>query len=163
MCESLLVTKVSLNVASAGQRLLVAHNVGFPMRHVHSLPCYESPAHLASSRRSFLLLTVCYLLSVSQGLLFQSLLMTSSLVDAFPGRVHLQHSHNAACVRRVKLHLPYSPVAAEIAYSSANQWNRGSCRSGLIKITRTPASTKYRLTTFRVLRYVVPALCCCVA
>jgi hypothetical protein len=37
------------------ERLPVAHNVGFPMRLVHSLPCYESPAHLASIQRPSLL------------------------------------------------------------------------------------------------------------
>ena len=32
------------------------------MRHVHSLPCYESPVRLASSQRSSLLLAPCSLL-----------------------------------------------------------------------------------------------------
>src|ERR1700733_4016706 len=90
------------------------------MHHVHSLPCYESPAHLVSSRRLPLLLTACYLLSVSHGLLSQSLSVTSSLVDISPGREHLLYcpmlklwSWNVACVRRVKLRLLYSLVDVE--------------------------------------------------
>src|ERR1700733_10921317 len=77
------------------------------MCHVHSLPCYESPAHLVSSRRPPLLLTACYLPSVSQGLLFQSLSVTPSLVDISPRREHLLYcpmlelwSWNVACIRR---------------------------------------------------------------
>ena len=126
----------------------VVHNVGSPMRQVHSLPCYESPAHLVSFQRPSLLVTVCYLLgrvsrsalSVAVGDVFA--------VGCFAGGVHLLYSHNAAlgrrswnaiCVRRVKFRLPYSPVAAEIANSSANQRNRGLRGSSLIiKIARTP-------------------------
>jgi hypothetical protein len=45
----------------------------FPYVTFHSLPCYESLVHLASPQRSLLrsyVLTSCYLLSVSHGLLF---------------------------------------------------------------------------------------------
>jgi hypothetical protein len=44
-----------------------------PMRHVHSLLCYESPVHLISPQRSFLrpcVLDSCHYLSVSHSLLF---------------------------------------------------------------------------------------------
>jgi hypothetical protein len=49
---------------------LKTHNVGSPVRHIHSLPYHESPAYLVLSQRSSLLLTVCYLFGVSYGLLF---------------------------------------------------------------------------------------------
>ena len=69
-------------------------------------------------------------------------------------------SWNAICVCRVKLRLPYSPVAAEIANSSANQWKRGLRGSSLIKITRTLPPPGIVATTFRVLkRYAIPVLC----
>ena len=100
------------------------------------------------------------LTGVSQGLLFQSLSLTRSLVDIFPGREHLLYSPmlklwswNVACIHRMKLRLPHSPVDTEKAHSSANRLNRGSRGLGLIKIARTPTPPGIAIATFRVLRY----------
>jgi hypothetical protein len=98
------------------------------MRQVHSLPCYESPTHLVPSQRLSLLLAVCCL-AVVHGVLFLSLSVTSSLLNASlgehisrtPTTPRLNGSWNAIRGRRVKLRLLYSLVVAEIANSSANQ------------------------------------------
>jgi hypothetical protein len=128
----------------SGKRPPVAHIVGSPMRHVHSLLCYESPAHLASTQRPSLLLAACYLLGRVSRSAFPVAIGDIS-ADAFPGEYRrctlTTPSLNGG---RVKLRFPYSPIAAEIANSSANQWNRGLRGSSLIKIARNPISTKHR-------------------
>jgi hypothetical protein len=57
----------------------MAHNVGSPIRHVHSLPCYESPAHLASTPKAILTPR-----RVSQSA-FPVAVGDVSVDDAFPG------------------------------------------------------------------------------
>src|SRR4051794_20947131 len=80
-------------------------------------------------------------------------------MDAVPGRVHLLYrptlelwSWNVVCVRRVKLHLPYNPVAVEKPILQRINGIRDSRGSGLIKIARTPPSPGIAITTSRVLR-----------
>jgi hypothetical protein len=93
--------------------------------------------------------------------------VTSSLLDTLLAEYIPLYSYNAMlerwswnaiCVRRVKLRLLYSLVAAEMANSSANQWNIGLDSSSLIvKIARTPALPDIVVTTFGVLRrYGIP-------
>jgi hypothetical protein len=74
----------------------VAHNVGSPMRHVHSLPCCESLAHPASTLKAILAPSSCATcLAVFHGLLFPVAVGDVS-ADAFPGELHLLYSHNVA-------------------------------------------------------------------
>jgi hypothetical protein len=65
------------------ERPPVAHNVGSSMRHVHSLPCYESPAHPASTPKAIpaprrvLLAWPCFTVCLSSSLSVASPLMPS--------------------------------------------------------------------------------------
>src|SRR5438046_1230528 len=77
-------------------RISLVHNVGSPMRYIHSLPCCELPAHLASTQRPSLLLTVCYLLSGVSQSAFPVAIGDVSAVGCLPGRVRLLYSHNTA-------------------------------------------------------------------
>jgi hypothetical protein len=77
------------------QRPLVAHYVGSHMRYIHFLPCYGLPVHLASFSSSSLLFALYYLLGVSRGLLFVSLLVASLPLDDFPAEYLFYTRHNA--------------------------------------------------------------------
>ena len=66
---------------------------------LHSLPCYESPAHLASTQRPSLLLAVCYVLGRVSRSAFLVVVGDVSAVGCLPGRVHLLYSHNTAFER----------------------------------------------------------------
>jgi hypothetical protein len=70
-------------------------------------------------------------LVVFHGLLFLSLLVMSPLLDVFPGEyisctltTPRLNGGVGTPSASVKIRLPYSPVVAEIADSSADQWNR---------------------------------------
>jgi hypothetical protein len=107
-----------------------AHSARFPIRHIHSPPCCESPIHLASPQRSSLrscVLASRYLLGASHGLLFFShRLWRHRRLEVFPEenlfRDCLVELHsaaldlwrwNAVCRCRVKLRLPCSPIDTE--------------------------------------------------
>jgi len=74
-----------------GERPLVAHNVGFPVRHVHSLSCYKSPAYPASTLkviltpRRMLLAWPCFTVYFSRRCQWR-------LRWCLPGRVYLLYS-----------------------------------------------------------------------
>ena len=81
----------------------------------------------------------------------EGMLVTSSLIDAVPGAVHLLYcptlelwSWNIACVRRVKLRPPIRSGRCRRAYSSANQWNRGFAWLKPNQDSSNPRSTRYR-------------------
>ena len=138
----------------SGKRPPVAHIVGSPMRHVHSLLCYESPAHLASTQRPSLLLAACYLLDRVSRSAFPVAVGDVS-ADAFPPVEYISCTLTTSrlnggagtpiCVRRVKLRLPYSPVAAEIGNSSAESMGeRLAWFEANLQDSSNPTSTKYR-------------------
>jgi hypothetical protein len=106
-----------------------AQCVRSPMRHVHSLPCYESPVCLASSQRSSLLLPLapCFVLLAwrQSGPVFPVVVGGVFAIGSLPSRRPLPHAHNAACICRVKAS---SPNAARSAQKEpippTNRWER---------------------------------------
>jgi len=137
-----------------GERPPVAHTVGSPMRHIYSLPCYGSPAPPASTQRPSLLLAVWYLLGRVSRSVFPIAVGDVS-ADAFPPGGYISCTlitprlnggvGTPICVRRVKLRLPYSPVAAEIANSSAGSMKqRLTWFEANLQDSSNPTSTKHR-------------------